>query len=435
MSNFLAIATVTATLRRLLQNAINAAEANEPGAVSGAQVSSVRPEASQAGLPDRGINVYLYQVTTNPFLNNDDLPTRRPNGSLANRPQVALDLHYLLSFYGQENLLETDRLLGLAVRTLYAQPVLTQQMVHDTLADPLFKFLAASDLADQVETVKFTRLGLSLEELSKLWSVFFQVPYTISVAYQATVVLIESPEVVQPSLPVRQPLVYVLPFRQPAIEQVLTEAGAGAPILAGSTLIINGRGLSGTGTEVCIGNQTLAPAQVSDTQVRVSLASLASGALLAGVQGLQIVQPAMLGAPPTAHAGFTSNMAAIVLHPQIQKDPGTQQYRIGKANMTEANGLHAGQITVKLTPPLGREQHAVLLLNQMQVAAGAPATYAFNAPPRDPATAPASDESVTFTIQDVVTGTFAVRIQADGAESPLDVTAGGQITGPLLVLP
>ena len=32
---------------------------------------------------------------------------------------------------------------------------------------------------------------MNLEELSKLWSVFFQTPYALSIAYQASVVLIE----------------------------------------------------------------------------------------------------------------------------------------------------------------------------------------------------------------------------------------------------
>jgi hypothetical protein len=435
MSNFLAIATVTATLRRLLQNAINAAAANEPGAVSGATVSSVRPEASQAGLPERGINVYLYQITVNPFLSNDDLPTRRDNGLAATRPQIALDLHYLLSFYGQEGQLETDRLLGLAVRTLYAQPILTRQMIRDALADPLFNFLAASDLADQIELVKLTLLGLSLEELSKLWSVFFQVPYTISVAYQATVVLIESPETVQPALPVRQPMVYVVPFEQPVIEQVIPDSGIGSPILAGSTLLINGRRLSAELTQIRIGGNDIMPTEVSNTQIKVSLAGMPAGALLAGVQGLQVIQSQMLGAPPTAHTGFASNMAAIVLRPQIQKDPVTQQYRITKSGITGSGaGPYAGQITLKVTPPIGRAQQVVLLLNQVQVAAGPSASYAFNAPPRDPKTAPTTDESITFPIQGVAQGTYLVRIQVDGAESPLDVAAG-QIAGPLVVIP
>ena len=87
---------------------------------------------------------------------------------------MALDLHYLLSFHGDEAKLEPQRLLGSVARTLHAHPVLTREMIQDTLQDPLFGFLAGSDLADQVEPVKFTPSFLSLEELSKLWSVFLR---------------------------------------------------------------------------------------------------------------------------------------------------------------------------------------------------------------------------------------------------------------------
>ena len=53
---------------------------------------------------------------------------------------------------------------------------------------------AGSNLADQVDVVRSRRSDYSLEELSKLWSIFFQSPYVLSVAYQASAVLIETDE-------------------------------------------------------------------------------------------------------------------------------------------------------------------------------------------------------------------------------------------------
>jgi len=55
MSNYLAIATVTATLQRLLQSAI---QLDLPGA----KVTTVRPEASGGKTPEVGVNIYLYQA-------------------------------------------------------------------------------------------------------------------------------------------------------------------------------------------------------------------------------------------------------------------------------------------------------------------------------------------------------------------------------------
>ncbi|HEX9892331.1 MAG TPA: Pvc16 family protein, partial [Gemmatimonadales bacterium] len=86
MSNFLAIATVTAALKRLLQAAASQA-------VAGALVRTGRPEASATGaVVAAGIDLYLFQVTSNAALANDDLPTRRGDASLIQRPKLALDL-------------------------------------------------------------------------------------------------------------------------------------------------------------------------------------------------------------------------------------------------------------------------------------------------------------------------------------------------------
>ena len=89
MSNHLAIATVTATLGQILQ-----AVASE--AVAGADVTTNRPESAEDGTA-ASINIFLFQVSPNPALRNADLPIRRSNGTVATRPQAALDLDYLIS--------------------------------------------------------------------------------------------------------------------------------------------------------------------------------------------------------------------------------------------------------------------------------------------------------------------------------------------------
>src|SRR5262249_49957897 len=97
MSNFLAVATVTATLGQVLQAAISSD-------VPGATVTTIRPEGP--GARPAEVNVYLYQVTPNAAYRNADLPTRGSNGQVVQRPQAALTLHYLISFYGDDSKLE-----------------------------------------------------------------------------------------------------------------------------------------------------------------------------------------------------------------------------------------------------------------------------------------------------------------------------------------
>ena len=191
MSNALAIATVTTALAQIVRRAVQSV-------IPGADVLTERPDNTPVGQPRA--RLFLYQVSSNGALRNADLPTRTAEGALTTRPTAALDLHYLLAFYGNEGDLEPQRMLGAAVRDLHAKPVLMRQAVVDAVASE--PFLTGSNLADAVEQVKFTPIALSLEELSKLWSVFFQAPYALSVAYQGTVVLIESEESAQAALPV-----------------------------------------------------------------------------------------------------------------------------------------------------------------------------------------------------------------------------------------
>jgi hypothetical protein len=193
MSNSLAIATVTAALAQIVRSAIQ-------GAVAGSDVTIGRPENPPAGDALPRVRLYLYQVAPNAALRNADLPSRGSNGTLVKRPCAALELHYLFSFYGSETELQPQRMIGAVVRDLHAHPFLTRQMVQDGIAG--YSVLAGSNLHEAVEHVRFSPLSLSLEDQSKLWSVFFQTPHAVSVAYQASVVLIESDEAAQPALPV-----------------------------------------------------------------------------------------------------------------------------------------------------------------------------------------------------------------------------------------
>ena len=58
MSNFLAIATVTETLKRALQGTVGID-------VSNAIITAVRPDGAGSGIPSTSVNLYLYQVTPN----------------------------------------------------------------------------------------------------------------------------------------------------------------------------------------------------------------------------------------------------------------------------------------------------------------------------------------------------------------------------------
>jgi hypothetical protein len=395
MSNFLAIATVTASLRRTLEAALNID-------VPGATVTTVRPE--DHGVPNTGANLYLYQVTPNASLSNIDMPNRSSEGRLVQRPQVALDLHYLLTFYGKDNELKPQRLLGSAVRTLHDRPVLTRQMIKNTIDDPTFNtFLQNSNLADAFETVKFTPVPLSLEELSKLWSVFFQTPYRLSVAYTGTVVLIESEESPQSALPVRERNLYVVPFHQPVIEQVMSSEGADMPIVADSTLVIRGKKLRGDITLVRVNGieVTPAPTDISDRQITIPLPI----DLQAGVQGLQVIHQMLMGTLPVPHKGVESNLVAFVLHPAITKVTISNLKGTGSAP-------RSADLTIEINPTIGKNQRVVLLLNE--ISGGDAASYTFVDESRNTDTS-----TIIIPVSGVKAADYIVRVQVDGAQSQL----------------
>lgn len=387
MSNFLAIATVTATLQRELHDAANSA-------VSGAKATATRPDGAAGSTPQLGVNIFLYQVTPNAAQRNADLPSRSSDGTIVRRPRTALDLHYLLSFYGNEAALEPQRLLGGITQRLNSAPMLTDTMIKTMLGDGTFNFLAGSDLADEEEAVRFTPLGLSLEELSKLWSVFFQTPYALSVAYQACAVFIEGNETPPAGLPVRERIITTLPFRSPTIEKVnsgLDPLEPSLPIVVGSTLIIRGRKLRGDVTRVSISGieQTPQPQNLSDEEIKIALPS----GLRAGINSVQIVHKLMLGNPPAEHRGFESNVAAFVLAPKITSiAPGTTQF------------------IIDIDPVVQVSQRATLLLNQ--VPSGVSRVISV-------APAAADTGQVTFPVSGLTPGQYFVRAQVDGAESSL----------------
>ncbi len=217
MSNYLAIATATATLQQVLLASLSAD-------VPGADATTLRPDSNSLSTPGNfGVNIYLYQANRSVAWRNNDLPTRSSVGQVVQRPRLALDLHYLLTFYGEEETLQPQRILGSVARTLHGQPILTRDLIQATIdaavAGDENHYLGGSDLAEEIERVKFTPIPLSLEELSKLWSVFFQTPYTLSMAYLATVVFVESSETPVLTLPVQERSIVVTPsLLSPTIE-------------------------------------------------------------------------------------------------------------------------------------------------------------------------------------------------------------------------
>jgi Pvc16 N-terminal domain len=424
VSNSLAVAMVTAALRRVLGEVLVAVP---DGGVENARVTTLRPDMLSAADGDaRGINIFLYQVATNAALAGHMLPVRRADGSLVNRPEQALDLYYLLTFSGNENALEPQRMLGAAMTGLVAEPVLGRQKLRDIIAADARadqgtweKF---SDLPDQPELVRFSLLPLSLQELYNLWSTFFQTPYRLSVAYQASVVLLDADLMVRPALPVLTRGVEAAALSIPVVSRVIADSGPVDPIVPGSVIRIEGERLRGADlTRIRLDDtETPAPAAgVTGTRITMPLPT----ATPAGLHSLQVRHPRLIGTPPAERAGAESAVVPLLVRPVVG------------AVTTAAGAAGAVQVAVRVQPPVGRSQRVVLLLNERQPPAGrAGRAYAFTAP-LPAANAPATADRVTVAATGVAPGTYLVRLQVDGAQSVLTAGPDGRFDAPRVVFP
>ncbi|NQZ12327.1 MAG: DUF4255 domain-containing protein [Algicola sp.] len=187
MSNYLAIATTTAIFAQKINESLNRV-ANISAAPN---VVTKRPDKPDSQMV--GAYVYLYKVEHNHNLRNNDLATRATDGTLIKQPQVALDLDYHVTFYGRESTLEAQRLMGAVITDLHANPTITRVEIENFLeAQGEQSYLAESNLYEQRAAINIMPVQLSVEDISKMWSVFFQMPHEQSLNYRISVILMES---------------------------------------------------------------------------------------------------------------------------------------------------------------------------------------------------------------------------------------------------
>jgi hypothetical protein len=440
VSNALAIASVTAVLKDILNNGI--IDNQLAGDVT---VSALPPDRVLVNgqAETNRLNLFLYGVTPNQGWRNMGLPSYDAGGERISNPPLGLDLHYLLTAYGATEF-QAEILLGYGMQMLHEAPVLTRDAIRRALTPtPPFNanvlpvaLHAASDLADQVESIRLTPQALSTEEISKLWTAI-QSHYRPTAAYQASVVLIESRRSRRAALPVAndERRIYVVPFRYPAIDAIVPAAGQLAPIESGSSIEVRGHDLVGEVTRVLVDGLDLTPPASALTPSLITLALPAPlpVGLYAGVRTVQVAQLVPMGDPETPHRGFESNVAAFVLRPKVINGgpviPAGDVENVVSSTET-VNGttvaMRAGTLKLLLDPHVTRDQRVVLFLNQFDPPAGQRArAYTFGAPAGNGIPDPDPDTgTVRIPFKRVVAGVYLVRAQVDGAESALGMQAG-----------
>lgn len=191
MNSALVIASVTTALKNLLNNGlIQELSGLNAGEVT---VSTLPPDRVTSGAEEHAqLNLYLYRLTPN--------SSWRRSSPIAMRAEpesgtfLALDLHYLLTAYGEHDI-EAGILLGYAIQLLCETPFLTREALITSFAINAPKYasgvISTAALDNQPEQIKISPEFLSMEEMSKVWS-SLQTRSRLSVTYQVATVLIEN---------------------------------------------------------------------------------------------------------------------------------------------------------------------------------------------------------------------------------------------------
>jgi len=199
VSNTLAIAAVTATLKDILAAVAQPlpSDPDPDSDLADAFCTARPPDKARTSEDVNQLNLFLFQTVPNAALRNSYIPQQVRPGEQA-FPPLAVNLHYLLTAYGRNfDELLSHRLLGRAMSLLHDHAILFPADIVHALSGGMI----GADLANQIEHVRITPKTVTAEETSKLWTMF-QTPYRVSAAYEAQVVLIDSQRRTTAGLPV-----------------------------------------------------------------------------------------------------------------------------------------------------------------------------------------------------------------------------------------
>jgi hypothetical protein len=324
MSGFAAIGGVSATLQALLADRVE-----KPPEVT----VDPTPIPVHVGIPPEDsddevrLNLFLYRISENPFLKNQEIPGRG-QGNGYGHPPLSLNLHYLLTAYGRvgsggvttgtpvdERI--AHYLLGNAMRILHDFPVITENLLLDSGAPALH-----TSLRGEYEKVKLTLDPISLEDVSKVWTALDR-PYRLSAAYEVSVVQIESTNpnrhprrVGEP--PPAGPRVRAVSGRRPLIREIVGEPLSGPYARIGDQLRIRGANLTGDDLSVTLGDTDVTAGLIGGGEDELSLIIPDDPGLQPGVLPVRIRARVDIGDPPQRRVAFRSNAGAFVLVPSLE---------------------------------------------------------------------------------------------------------------------
>ena len=149
--------------------------------------------ASPADIPEEpskaAVALYLYSIIENPELKNEE--RLRVNHMQSRRSPLSLDLYYMLTVYPvvtdviteqHDNNRDAHRTLSRAMRVFYDNGILDGAML-------------LGGLPETEQALRVTLNPITVEDLTRIWSVFPQASYRPSVCYLVSPVRVDSTDV------------------------------------------------------------------------------------------------------------------------------------------------------------------------------------------------------------------------------------------------
>lgn len=423
MSSALAIASVTYILKDLLNNGLIDHDVTAVGGKN-VSVSSLPPDRVDVAQTDAEsrLNLYMYQATPNQGWRNSGLPSRDRHGELLSNPPLALDLHYLLTAYGPDEIV-SQIVLGYGMQLLHENPVLARNAIRKSLTSPdvkvaggglpdNLKSLADSELAEQIEQIKIVPQIISTEEISKLWTAF-QAKYRPTAAYLVSVVLIESKIAARSPMPVLRrgrpedfmnggKGIVVTPDMLKPLTSYPTLKNVTYPdqqqsACLGDSVTINGFNLDGSDVIVRFENKwqkkDLVIGDVSSGQLTFQLPSDKPDEW---VPGFYTISALTLRPGKSFHEA--TNQVPFSLAPKIELAPDSMKSVANK----ERNDLFDVTATIQCAPYVRPEQQVSLLLNDCEALAE---------------NLDKTTDKLQFVFNALPPGEYLVRLRVDGVDS------------------
>jgi hypothetical protein len=379
-------------------------------AVPGARVTTLNPGTESLRGGDPIVNLFLFRSARNGFVSNNDLPTRSAAGQSLASPVMRLDLDYMISFFGNDAKLDPQRLLGLVVGGLNAEPYIKQDALRATVAAT--PWLGGSpDPELPMEEIRVTPLNMPPDAMARLWSEFVHVPYQLTQLYTVTPVPLVTVLPVEPVLPVRRIGLRAVQSRRIVITSIVNATDPELPLQGGGKMAIR---LTNPGQP----NLAVKLNGVAAQGMKVGFDADGFAALLVE---LTDSQPALLVAGPLA--------VQVTRTDQAKKLAAESQvfHTAIVPCLAQPPAVANGQLQATMTLPVPAKSSAEVLL------------FPRNAPqlpsrsiPCLPRTVPSSD--LVAPLAGVPAGKYLVSVEIDGVATLLDFS-GDAYTGPVVDVP